>query len=52
MEGNTGGHGIGLHKMRFFLQEHDATAIALIGAVRRAFAPKNILNPGKVFNLR
>lgn len=53
MEGTcTGEHGIGLHKMRFFLQEHDATAIALMSAVKRAFDPKNILNPGKIFDLR
>lgn len=52
MEGTcTGEHGIGLHKMRFFVQEHDAAAIALMRRVKRAFDPKNILNPGKIFHL-
>jgi len=52
MEGTcTGEHGIGLHKMRFFLQEHDSTAVALMREVKRAFDPKNILNPGKIFHL-
>jgi D-lactate dehydrogenase (cytochrome) len=47
----TGEHGIGLHKMRFLEREHDAASIDLMRALKRAWDPGNILNPGKIFSL-
>ncbi|MGF6528406.1 D-lactate dehydrogenase (cytochrome) [Variovorax sp. PvP013] len=45
---STGEHGVGLHKMRYLVEEHGAHAVALMRAVKHAFDPHNILNPGKV----
>ncbi len=44
----TGEHGIGLHKLDFMRQEHGDDALALMWAIKRAYDPTNILNPGKV----
>jgi D-lactate dehydrogenase (cytochrome) len=44
----TGEHGIGLHKLDFMRQEHGDDALALMWAIKRAYDPSNILNPGKV----
>ncbi|MFO7746702.1 MAG: FAD-linked oxidase C-terminal domain-containing protein, partial [Orrella sp.] len=44
----TGEHGIGLHKLNFMRQEHGEDALALMWALKRAYDPDNILNPGKV----
>ena len=44
----TGEHGIGLHKLGFMHQEHGHDALELMWALKRAYDPKNILNPGKV----
>jgi len=44
----TGEHGIGLHKMDFMRQEHGDDALALMWAIKKAYDPDNILNPGKV----
>ncbi|HXD05422.1 MAG TPA: FAD-linked oxidase C-terminal domain-containing protein [Burkholderiaceae bacterium] len=52
MEGTcTGEHGIGLHKMGFLLDEAGAGAVSLMRELKRALDPKNILNPGKIFQL-
>ena len=47
----TGEHGIGLHKMRFLELERDAATIELMRALKRAWDPANILNPGKIFSM-
>lgn len=44
----TGEHGIGLHKMAFMHEEHGEAALELMWALKRAYDPANILNPGKV----
>ncbi len=47
----TGEHGVGLHKMRFLAEEHGDDALDLMRSLKRAFDPKNILNPGKIVAL-
>ena len=44
----TGEHGIGLHKKEFMLAEHGQDALGLMHALKHAFDPHNILNPGKM----
>jgi glycolate oxidase len=44
----TGEHGIGVEKRDFMPMLFDAPSLAAMEAVRRAFDPRRILNPGKV----
>lgn len=48
----TGEHGIGLHKKQFMLHEHGEDALDLMRSLKQAFDPNNILNPGKILDLR
>jgi glycolate oxidase len=45
----SGEHGIGLAKKRFLKKEFGAEGVAAMRAVKKALDPKNILNPGKIF---
>ncbi|MFO1218600.1 MAG: FAD-linked oxidase C-terminal domain-containing protein [Burkholderiaceae bacterium] len=47
----TGEHGIGLHKMRYLVDEAGDGTVAMMRQVKRALDPKNIMNPGKMFTL-
>ena len=46
----TGEHGVGIGKRHFMAAEH-GDAYALMGEIKRALDPANILNPGKVVTL-
>jgi len=45
----SGEHGIGLVKSDYFAKSESQTVINLMKAVKTAFDPNNILNPGKIF---
>jgi D-lactate dehydrogenase (cytochrome) len=47
----TGEHGIGLHKQGFLVDEAGAGTVEMMRTLKRALDPKNILNPGKIFEL-
>lgn len=46
----TGEHGIGSGKIKYMVQEH-ADAYALMGMLKKAIDPSNIMNPGKVVSV-
>jgi D-lactate dehydrogenase (cytochrome) len=46
----SGEHGIGLGHKDLFESEHGAS-VGLMRKIKREFDPKNILNPGKIFDL-
>jgi len=46
----TGEHGVGLLKRDFLARELGDVSMRLHRAVKQAFDPQGILNPGKVFS--
>jgi glycolate oxidase len=47
----SGEHGIGLDKKAYLSIGMDNTLLSIMKAIKRAFDPNNILNPGKIFDL-
>jgi glycolate oxidase len=45
----SGEHGIGLVKRPYLLKATDPAAVRLMVGIKHVFDPKNLLNPGKVF---
>jgi glycolate oxidase len=45
----TGEHGVGLTQRRYLPLRHSPEVLAAMRAVKAAFDPKGILNPGKIF---
>lgn len=48
---STGEHGIGLRKKAYLLAEHGVHAVQTMRLIKQALDPKNIMNPGKIFDL-
>ena len=48
----TGEHGVGLHKMQFMVEEHGESALDVMRTLKMALDPDNILNPGKIMDLK
>ena len=47
----TGEHGIGLGKQDWLVEEL-GEAVDLMRVIKRALDPKNLFNPGKIFQLQ
>ena len=47
----TAEHGVGLLRKSFLGLNLDPYQIEILKSLKRAFDPKNILNPGKIFDL-
>ncbi len=45
----SGEHGIGLAKKEYLGMFTDEAALRMMKEIKKAFDPKNILNPGKIF---
>ena len=46
----SGEHGVGYAKSPYFVESKKETYINLLKGIKSAFDPKNILNPGKLYN--
>jgi glycolate oxidase len=48
----SGEHGIGLIQKSFMPVVFDAISMDLMRGIKKTFDPNNILNPGKIFDLK
>ena len=46
----TGEHGVGLQKKDYLIKQHPDN-IAIMQGIKKALDPKNIMNPGKIFDI-
>ena len=46
-----GEHGIGAKKLRYMEEYTEPAELEYMRMIKRAVDPKNILNPGKIFNV-
>ena len=46
----TGEHGIGLNKKEYLIKQHKDN-IPLMQMIKKSLDPKNIMNPGKIFDI-
>ena len=47
----TGEHGVGINKKEYLLKQHKDN-IPLMSMIKKSIDPKNIMNPGKIFDLK
>jgi glycolate oxidase len=47
----SGEHGIGAKKLHYMEEYTEPSELAYMRIIKRAVDPKNILNPGKIFNV-
>ena len=47
----SGEHGIGLKRKKYMVENMDPVELGLMKAIKRAWDPLNIMNPGKIFDL-
>ena len=47
----SGEHGIGVKRKRYLAENIDPIELGLMQAIKRAWDPNNIMNPGKIFDL-
>lgn len=47
----SGEHGIGVKRKRYLAEVADPAELELMRAIKRAWDPNNIMNPGKIFDL-
>lgn len=48
----TGEHGIGQEKRKYLPLEHGEQTLSLMGLIKRSVDPQNIMNPGKMLELK
>lgn len=48
----TGEHGIGISKMPFMKFQFSESELDVFKSIKKAFDPKNLLNPGKIFEMK
>jgi FAD/FMN-containing dehydrogenase len=46
----SGEHGLGYNKKKYLVREADERQVELMKAIKAAFDPNNILNPGKIWD--